>query len=82
MLTALALVLFGRFALPPPVVSAPPPNTMNVRLHEPPQVLCTLRVLQVDPRLDAGIVRSRAEDIDPGMVVRSRCADPDRDLLR
>jgi hypothetical protein len=42
-----------------------------------PQLNCTLRVLRADPHLDPGMLRDVVREVDPRMVVRSRCADPE-----
>lgn len=69
-----------RLSWPPPsqglgaLVPREPPPASNPTAPAPP-VHCTIRILEADPEVDPDMARSNGPDVDPRMVVKSRCAN-------
>jgi hypothetical protein len=51
--------------------SAPSPKVRP----SPPPVHCTIRTLQADPQVDPHMAQTWEPEVDPRMVVKSRCAN-------
>jgi hypothetical protein len=80
--TAAGSFTIPRLSWPPPsprataffkkaLASGPSPK---VRPSAPP-VRCTMRTLQADPQVDPQMAQTWEREVDPRMVVKSRCAN-------
>jgi hypothetical protein len=69
-----------RLSWPPPsqglggLVPREPPPASSPTSSAPP-VHCTMRIREANPEVDPDMARFNGRDVDPRMVVKSRCAN-------